>query len=280
MKIALMGAGGKMGCRITDSLALNKDYEIAHVEIGAAGIARLKERGISPVAQDDALKEAEIVILAIPDTLIGKVTQQVVPALRPNTIVIGLDPAAAFAGVLPQRDDITYFICHPTHPPLFNDETDPAARVDWFGGTAKQNVVCALYQGPEEHYSIGERLARSMFRPVIDTFRITVEQMAILEPALVETFTSTLIVAMKEALDEAIKLGVPEDAARAFLMGHLRIQFAVIFGYADFPFSDGALYAISQAHDLIFKPDWKSKIMNLDSIRRSVAEITRSTQIK
>lgn len=280
MKIALMGAGGKMGCRITDSLAGNKDYEVAHVEIGVGGIARLAERGIKPVPQGDALEGAEVVVLAIPDVLIGKVTYEIVPKLAAGTIVVGLDPAAAYAGVLPEREDITYFICHPTHPPLFNDETEPAARVDWFGGVAKQNVVCALYQGPEQHYSIGERLVRAMFRPIIDTYRITVEQMAILEPALVETFTSTLVVAMKEAFDEAVKLGVPEDAARAFLMGHLRVQFAVVFGYADFPFSDGAQYAISQAYDLIFKPDWKSKIMNLASIRRSVGEITQSIKAK
>ncbi|WP_455382357.1 phosphogluconate dehydrogenase C-terminal domain-containing protein [Salinispira pacifica] len=278
MKLALMGAGGKMGCRITDALSGNRDYEVSHVEIAPAGIARLKERGVAPVPQEQALESAAIVVLAIPDVLIGKVAREIVPKLKAGTIVVGLDPAAAFAGVLPQREDITYFICHPTHPPLFNDETDPKARVDWFGGIAKQNVVCALFQGPEEHYQVGEKLVRQMFRPIINTYRITVEQMAILEPALVETFTSTLVVAMKEAYDEAIKLGVPEDAAHAFLMGHLRIQFAVIFGYADFPFSDGALYAISKAKDLIFKPDWKSRIMNLDSIKRSVAEITQSTQ--
>ena len=230
--------------------------------------------------QEKALADAEIVVLAIPDIAIGKVTHEIVPKVKAGTIVVGLDPAAAFAGVLAPRKDITYFICHPTHPPLFNDETDPKARVDWFGGIAKQNVVCALHQGPEAHYAIGERLVRAMFRPIINTYRITVEQMAILEPALVETFTSTLVVAMKEAFDEAVKLGVPEDAARAFLMGHLRVQFAVVFGYADFPFSDGALYAISQAHDLIFKPDWKSKIMNLESIRRSVGEITDSIKAK
>ncbi len=277
-KIALMGAGGKMGCRITDNLKGNREYQVAHVEVGAGGVTRLAERGITPVAQEEALAGAQIVILAVPDVVIGRVTHEIVPKLNPGTMVVGLDPAAAYAGVMPDRKDITYFICHPTHPPLFNDETNPKAQTDWFGGTAKQDVVCALHQGPEEHYAIGERLVRELFQPVKETHRITVEQMAILEPALVETFSSTLIDAIREAFEEAVKMGVPERAARAFLMGHVRIQFAVLFGYADFPFSDGAKYAMSQARELIFKPDWKQNIMNLQSIRKSVGEITHATQ--
>jgi hypothetical protein len=34
-----------------------------------------------------------------------------------------LDAAAPHAGELPERDDITYFVTHPCHPPIFNDET-------------------------------------------------------------------------------------------------------------------------------------------------------------
>jgi hypothetical protein len=47
---------------------------------------------------------------------------------------------------------VSYFVTHPTHPPVFNDETDPEARRDYFGaGKAKQSIVNALVQGPEEH---------------------------------------------------------------------------------------------------------------------------------
>jgi len=277
-KIMLIGAGGKMGCRITDNLKANSNYEVAHVEISPAGIARLKQHGVETVSQEKALTDAEIVILAVPDLLIGKVTHEIVPKLKYGTLVVGLDPAAAYAGVLPERRDIAYFITHPTHPPLFNDETDPKAQCDWFGGIAKQDAVCALFSGSENYYVEGEKLAREIYRPVKNTYRITVEQMAILEPALVETFSSTLIEAMKEAFDEAVKMGVPGDAARAFMMGHVRIQFAVLFGYADFQFSDGAKLAMKQAHDKIFKPDWKEQIMNLSSIKQSVVDITQGVQ--
>ena len=277
-KIAIMGAGGKMGFRAVAGLRGKSDFSVAAVEINQAGIARLAERGITPTPQAEALANAEVVILAIPDVAIGKVTHEILPMLKSGTIIIGLDPAAAFAGVMPNREDVTFFVCHPCHPHLFNDETDPLARKDWFGGIAKMDLVCALYRGKEAHYAIAEEISREMFAPIRQTFRITIEQMAILEPALVETVNSTLITAMKETYDEAIRMGVPEAAANSFMMGHIRTAIAIIFGYSDFPMSDGAKLAIARAKEVIFKPGWKEKLMNLDSIRKSVAEITRAIQ--
>lgn len=276
--IALLGAGGKMGCRITDNLKGNSAYEVVPVETGTAGVARLAERGLRPVPQEEALKRADIAVLAVPDVAIGKVSHQIVPQLRAGALVVGLDPAAPLAGVMPERKDVSFFVCHPTHPPLFNDETDPKAQRDWFGGTAKQDAVCALFAGAEEQYAVGERLTREMFRPVRQTYRVTVDQMAVLEPALVETFSSTLVEAMKEGFDEAVKMGVPADAARAFFMGHVRIQFAVLFGYADFQFSDGAKLAMKQARDLLLKPDWKQRIFDRAAIQRSVKSIVEGIQ--
>jgi hypothetical protein len=277
-KIALMGAGGKMGSRLTDNLMkLTDRYDVKYVEISGTGIANLAERGLKPTPQAEALKEVDAVILALPDRLIGKITHQIIPILPPGTLVIGLDPAAAFAEVMPVREDLTYFVAHPCHPGLFNDEVTEEGRRDWFGGVvARHHVVCALYHGKEKDYDRCEQITRDMYAPVINTYRITVEQMAILEPALVETFSSTLIMAIKEAYDEAVKMGVPKEAAWAFLSGHARIQFAVIFGFAGFEFSDGAKLAISRAGDKIFKPDWKEKIFNRQAIKQSVAEITDS----
>lgn len=277
MKIALMGAGGKMGCRLTDNLMKLPEYKIAYVEVSEAGIANLAKRGLKPTPQADALKDAEVVILALPDKLIGKITQEIVPLLKPGTMVMGLDPAAAYAEVMPIRADLTYFVTHPCHPPLYNDEMTEAARKDWFGGVvAKHHIVCALHHGPEADYAKGEKIARDMYAPVMESYRITVEQMAILEPALAETFAATVVTAIKEAFDKAVEMGVPADAAWAFLSGHIRIEFAIIFGLSGFPFSDGAKLAIKNAYEKIFRPDWMQNIMNLDALKRSVAEITDS----
>ena len=65
-------------------------------------------------------------------------------------MIIILDAAAPYAGHLPECDDITYFVTHPCHPPIFNDEADMVAKLDRFGGVAaKQAIVNALVQGPK-----------------------------------------------------------------------------------------------------------------------------------
>ncbi len=275
IKVALIGAGGKMGCRIADNLMKNEDYEVVYVEVSESGVANLARRGLQVTAMDEALTRAEAVILAVPDRLIKKITEEIVPKMNRGTMVIGLDPAAAYAGVMPVRDDLVYFVTHPCHPPMFNDEVTPEARTDWFGGVhARHHIVCALYAGPEESYALGERIANAMYAPVMKSFRVTVEQMAIMEPALAETLCATLISALKEAYDEAVNMGVPAEAAWEFLSGHARIEFGIIFGFAGFPFSDGAKLAVAKAYEKIFKPDWKERIMNPEAIKHSVREIT------
>lgn len=275
--IALMGAGGKMGCRITDNMMKHPEFKMLYVEVSPLGIENLAKRGVTTTPQAEALAQADAVILALPDKLIGKITQAIIPTLKPGTMVIGLDPAAAYADVMPIRNDLTYFVSHPCHPPLFNDEITDEARTDWFGGVkAKHHIVSALHHGPESDYAKGDAIARAMYAPVMNNYRITVEQMAILEPALVETFSATVISAIKEAYDKAVGMGVPPEAAWEFLSGHVRIEFAIIFGLSGFPFSDGAKLAIKNAYEKIFKPDWMDNIMNIDMIKRSVAEITDS----
>lgn len=264
-----------MGCRLTDNLKDHPDYEVLYIEVGETGLARMQEKGVAATPQGAALARAEIVVLALPDALIGKILHAIVPQLNPGTVVVGLDPAAGYAGVFPKREDITYFAAHPCHPPLFMEELTPEAQTDWFGGYhARQSVVCALIQGPEEHYALGEKLAAAMYSPILRMHRITVEQMAILEPGLVETTCASLITGMREALDECIRMGVPEGAAWDFVMGHIRIELAIIFGYAGFPFSDGAKLAIVNAQSKLFQPDWKKNMLSLEAIQQQVKDIT------
>lgn len=275
--VALMGAGGKMGGRITRNIKGRPEYRVLYVEASEAARAQMACAGIMATPQDAALAQADVVILALPDSRIGAITQEIVPQLKAGAMVMSLDPAAAHAGVIPIRDDLTYFVTHPCHTSLFHDETTEEAKNDWFGGVyAKQDIVCALHHGPESDYAKGEALARVIYAPVMESHRVTVEQMAILEPALVETFAATLVTALKEAFDEAVRMGVPPKAAEAFLMGHLRTEIGIVFGYAGFPFSDGAKLAIAQAYDKIFKPDWKTQIFTREALKRSVAQITDS----
>jgi hypothetical protein len=273
--VALFGAAGKIGTRIADSLRNDPDYELLCVEAGEAGVARLRARGLEPTSSERALRRADIVILAVPDVLIGSVAAQVVPRLRSGRMVICLDPAAPHGGELPVRDDIVYFVVHPCHPPLVNDETKPEARRDFWGGVAKQNIVCALMQGTDEDYGRGAALARKMFAPVMTAHRVTVEQMALLEPALAETVVLTCQVVIMEAIQEAVRQGVPEGVARDFVLGHMNVNIGILFGYIDAELSDGAKLAVARAKERLFQPDWNN-VFEPANVMREVKAITQA----
>lgn len=276
-RIALLGAGGKMGVRLAANLK-GSPYTVDHVEISEDGRRRLREAvGVDCIDRATALAAADVVVMAVPDRLIGRIAHEIVPGLRPGTVVVILDAAAPHAGELPERGDISYFVTHPCHPPIFNDETDEAAKRDFFGGAhAKQHIVCALMQGPEAHYALGEAVARTIYKPVMRSHRCTVEHIAILEPALSETVGATLSLALREATDEAVRRGVPHQAAEDFILGHLTIELAIAFGiFPEGRFSDGALKAIDQARPVIFRDNWLKDVFDPAAVRRSVEEICR-----
>ncbi|AMJ61678.1 phosphogluconate dehydrogenase C-terminal domain-containing protein [Bosea sp. PAMC 26642] len=273
--IALLGAGGKMGVRLATNLQ-GSPYEVLHVEPSVVGRERLKAAtGFDCVDGDNALAESDAVLLAVPDRLIGKIAHTFIEKVKPGTAIIMLDAAAPHAGELPERDDVSYFVTHPCHPPIFNDEVTEQGKKDFFGGVhAKQHIVCALMQGPEEHYAACEAIARTIYKPVMRAHRCTVEQIAIMEPALAETIGATLCLALRAATDEAVRRGVPRQAATDFMLGHLTIELAIAFEiFPEGKFSDGALYAIEQARPEIFREGWLERIFDPDAIKRSVAEI-------
>jgi D-apionate oxidoisomerase len=272
--IALFGAGGKMGCRLARNLK-GSAYALRPVEVSDAGKARFKaEIGLDAMGQDEALKGADVIILAVPDTAIGKVAHSFIDKLAPGTMIIILDAAAPYAGHLPQRKDITYFVTHPCHPPIYNDETEANAKADRFGGVAaKQHIVSALMQGPEEHYAKGEAIARTIWAPVMRSHRVTVEQMALLEPGLSETVCASLLDVMREAMDECVRRGVPKEAARDFLLGHMNILGAVIFKEQEGVFSDACNKAIQFGKPVLMKDDWK-RVFEQDEIAASIKRIT------
>jgi hypothetical protein len=274
-KVVLVGAGGKMGCRLTDNLK-NSAYQMSYVEVSPAGIERLEARGVKTSKPDDVIPDADVVILAVPDIYIGKVATEMLDKFKPGAIVFTLDPAAAVGGHLPKRTDISYFVSHPTHPSVFNWEPDQKKHFDYFGGiTARQAIVCALMQGPDEHYKIGEDLAIAMYAPVTRAHRITVEQMALLEPGLAETFLGAVMFTMREAMDEIIKKGVPKDAVFDFFMGHINIDLALCFDQIPGGvFSDACYKAIQIGKPLIFKEDWK-KVLEPDHVKYQIDVMTK-----
>lgn len=272
--IALFGAGGKMGVRLAKNLRGSR-FEVRHVEVGEAGRQRLRDEvGVECVEQAQALDNAGVVILAIPDTAIGKVAAAIAPQLAPGTLVMTLDAAAPFAGHLPQRDDLVYFVAHPCHPPIFSAGIHQDGKPDFFGGGhAPQSIVSALMQGTAADFDLGEEIARTIYAPILRSYRVTVEQMALLEPGLSETVCATLLDVMRDAMEEVVARGVPRDCARDFLLGHMTILAAVTFQEIPGAFSDACNKAITFGKPRLMRDDWL-KVFERDEIAESIRRIT------
>ncbi|MHC1771636.1 MAG: hypothetical protein AB9907_07855 [Flexilinea sp.] len=116
IKIALIGAGGKMGTRTSNNLAKHlDDIDLRLVENSPQGIKSIKARGLNVTDMDTALSDAEVAVLAVPDTLIKVISKTVTPKLNSGSVLIILDPAAAVAKELDMRDDCTFAVHKKVH---------------------------------------------------------------------------------------------------------------------------------------------------------------------
>jgi len=274
--VAIIGAAGKMGTRLSNNLMKNPDYSVLYCEKNPAGIERLREKGLAVAEAREAVPAADFVIMAVPDALLSAVSAEIRELSKPGSTVILLDPAAPTAGEVSVKEGVAYVVCHPCHPPLFGKQDSDEARADFFGGvTAKQDIVIALMAGGESSFAKAEDLCRAMFAPVVKAHRITVEQMAILEPAMAEVVAATAAVLMKEALEAAVAKGVPREAATSFMMGHAQIPLAIVFGAIGSPFSDAAKIAVEYGRRKIIRKDWK-KVFETKSVKACIREMLHS----
>ena len=271
MKIALVGAGGKMGRRISPNL-VKFGYDLIACEKDEAGMDALRKEGLAVMPTEDAVRVCDFIVFALPDAALPALSERYVPMMRPGATLITLDPAAARAGRLYTRDDCTFVVTHPTHPPLFYERVTPEEKADMFGGSAAtQDIVISLYRGDEVKFAEAEKLSIHMFSPVGKSHRITVEQMAILEPAAAEIVIAACATVMKEAVDEAVNRGVPREAAESFLSGHIGIVLAILFKSSN-PFSDAAMIAVDYGKRHVFREDWK-KVFEPGAIDEALAEM-------
>ena len=279
LTIAVVGAGGKMGTRVSNNLA-ETEHDVRYTENFPPARQRVEEAGRTLTDTDSAVADADVVILAVQDRILGDVSHDVVPKLRPGAVVLTLDPAAAYAGLLAQRDDVSFAVAHPCHPSVFLERTSTEEWADTFGGiAAPQHVVAAQETGTPEQKAVAETVIRAMYAPVLDVHWVTVKQLAVLEPTLVETVACMIGALLNEALHETVNtVGVPESAAKAMLYGH--VQVALANGLrGDHPFSEACLIAMDYGRATIVKDDWKkifddseldgniARMLHLDSVR-------------
>ena len=258
--VAVIGAGGKMGTRTSRNLAkLTDKYDLMLVENAPKGIESIHARGLDVIPVEEALAKAEVVVFAVPDTLIKKLSAIYVPMLKPGAGFLILAPAAAVAKELTLRDDCTLGVAHPCHPSFLLDQDTPEARADRFGGDGgKQDVVMSMICGEQEVFEKMQETARDMYAAE-HAYVMTSEQIAFLEPTLVELLGATCLYAMAETVDEAERRGINRDAAVSFLTGHIYNLTCNFLGYIPGkpPVSDACKVAIGLGNRLVMREDWK-----------------------
>lgn len=259
--VTVVGAGGKMGTRTSNNLAKHLgEIDLYFVEKSEFGIKGIRERGFDVTPAEEAVPKADVTVLAVPDSLIKVISEDIVKLLRPGTSLIILDPAAAVAKELALRDDCTFAVAHPCHPSYFLDQDTYEARNDRFGGMGgKQDIVMALIQGDEKKFEQARKVSEIMFEPVEKSHVMGIRDIAFLEPTLVELLGATCLYAMAETVDEAERRGISREAAVSFLAGHIYNLSANFLGYIPGkpPVSDACKVAIGLGNKLVLREDWK-----------------------
>lgn len=277
--VAVIGAAGKMGQRVSNNL-VESDFTVLFSENSPKGQELIRSLGRELTDSETAAQQADVLILAVPDIVLGKVSEQLVPLLKPGAVVLTLDPAAAYAGLLHPRADVHYVCAHPCHPSVFLQRKTQAELDDTFGGiAAPQEVVAAYEGGDQEKQALAESVIRVMYAPVVDVHWVTVKQLAVLEPTLVETIACMVGALLNEALHETVHtVGVPEKAARAMLLGHTQVALANTLK-GDNPFSDACLIAMDYGRDSIVKDDWK-KVFDDGELDKVITKMLKIKEIR
>lgn len=277
--ITVIGAGGKMGMRISANLQ-HSAYQVFYCENSPQAQQQVTAQGRELSDAASVVPLSDVVILAVPDIVLDKVSQSVVPQMQSGAVLLTLDPAAAYANLIAQRDDIEYAVAHPCHPSVFLARYTKEEHADAFGGVAAvQHVAAAWESGSAEQKAELSKVISVMYGPVDQVHWVTVTQLAYLEPTLVETVACMVGAFMKEALDETVKhSGVPEEAAKAMLYGHIQIALAVAFRATN-PFSDACMIAMEYGREKIIKPDWK-QIFDQQELDKVIARMLKIDAIQ
>ena len=281
LKIAVIGAGGKMGMRVSPNLDAIPEYDVKFCEAGEAGVKRSEDAGRAITPTAEAVADADYVVYAVPDVALNAITTEIAPMQKPGSVVLTLDPAAAYAGQLFIREDLTYVVCHPAHPSVFRERKTDEEYADTFGGiAAAQHIVAAMHTENDAEQPIAEEVIANMFAPVVKVHWESVHDMAVLEPTINETIGCMIGQFLKDVLDYAVEVtDMKYESVEAMFYGHIYIALTNALRGSN-PFSDACLLAMDYGRERIINPNWKevfndedldivlAKMLKLDKIER------------
>ena len=199
------------------------------------------------------------VMFVSPDSLKAMRATSFAEKMPGQYVEVGIAEQAAVAKELTLREDCTFGVAHPCHPSFLLDQDTPQARADRFGGEGgKQDIVMSKICGTDEVFAKMQETSRDMYAAQT-AYVMTSEQIAFLEPTLVELLGATCLYAMAETVDEAERRGISRDAAVSFLTGHIYNLTCNFLGYIPGrpPVSDACKVAIGLGSRLVMREDWK-----------------------
>ena len=103
--VAVVGASGKMGTRVSNNLNLT-DAPILYVESSEAGRERLAALGRETTDLETAAARADVVILAVPDVALGSVSSTVVPLMKEGGVLLTLGEETLVRGTVIEPEDV------------------------------------------------------------------------------------------------------------------------------------------------------------------------------
>jgi hypothetical protein len=74
-------------------------------------------------------------------------------------------------------------------------------------------------------------------------------------------------------MEKVVRRGVPQEAARDFLLGHINVLASAIFEEREGLFSDARNKAIEFGTPALMRPDWK-RVFEPEEIAASIQRIT------
>ena len=111
--VVIVGAGGKMGARAAEKIGKDSRFRVLLCESDAVRASQLEHDGFQVVSTESALPQADFVVLAVPDALIGRIARQLAPSMKSDGTLIMLDAAAAYVNELPDPGSLTFMIPPP-----------------------------------------------------------------------------------------------------------------------------------------------------------------------
>jgi hypothetical protein len=257
LTVTVLGAGGKMGMRVSNNLE-RSPHRVFYSENHPAAMERVRATGRELSDPSGAVAQSDVIVMAVPDILLGQVSESIVPQAKPGAVLLTLDPAALYAGLIAHRDDLYFAVAHPCHPSVFLQRKNSEEWADTFGGiAAPQDVVAALESDDQPVRDRTEAVIRAIYSPVIDVHWVTVKQLTVLEPTVTETITCMVSGLLKDVLKEAVETArIPEQAVRAMLFGHVQIALANSLLGSN-AFSDAAMIAMAYGREKVIKDSWK-----------------------